>query len=362
MRAGQSEYLLLSLVGYAAHFACYTWIMFAKRSACLLMLMVTACTGRVTGVDDDAGVSDAPSGDQRIVFACNTIDILFVIDNSNTMTEEQDNLRSNFPQFIQQIEAINPPIKSYRVGVVSTDMAAGEFEVGTCKPPGGQGQLQHTGDPSQGCLGQYPKWLEGPGNRVAADFDCIARLGTEGCGYEQPFASALRALTDQPYNNGFLRRDAPLAIVFVSDEDDCSTTDSSLFDPNSTELGDLRTRCVRWGDMLEPVNTYVDAFLALKGGDRRRVVVAAITGPSGPVILNSRKPGGQEPSCWTPSLGQATPGNRFVELVNAFEGQGHSCRHLRWRSRASTSDYCERYSTVVSVVMRSISARSRRIP
>ena len=58
-------------------------------------------------------------------------------------------------------------------------------------------------------------------------FTCIAALGQEGCGFEHQFAAITRALgaDGQPApveNQGFLRRDAYLAIVMITNEDDCS--------------------------------------------------------------------------------------------------------------------------------------------
>jgi len=61
---------------------------------------------------------------------------------------------------------------------------------------------------------------------IAKDFACVAQLGDLGCGFEHQFASVLRAAgagPDQPAaNQGFLRPSAYLAIVLVTNEDDCS--------------------------------------------------------------------------------------------------------------------------------------------
>ena len=85
-------------------------------------------------------------------------------------------------------------------------------------------------------------------------FTCIAALGEGGCGFEHTFASVLRALGadgqgSAPFENqGFLRPDAYLAIVLVTNEDDCSATPGvPLFDTGSNtniasaDRPDLRT-------------------------------------------------------------------------------------------------------------------------
>ena len=49
-------------------------------------------------------------------------DILFVVDNSGSMADEQENLAQNFDQFIQQIAGAG----DYRIAVVTTDLRLNE--------------------------------------------------------------------------------------------------------------------------------------------------------------------------------------------------------------------------------------------
>ena len=58
-------------------------------------------------------------------------------------------------------------------------------------------------------------------------FTCIAALGRKGCGFEHQFAAITRALgadgkAPPAENQGFLRPDAYLAMVMITNEDDCS--------------------------------------------------------------------------------------------------------------------------------------------
>ena len=271
---------------------------------------------------DSVTVKDTGNRDKPTIYACDTIDILFVIDNSNTMGEEQTNLLSNFPKFINAIEAITPPIKSYHVGVISTDIGAGGTKPSGCTLIGDEGKLMHK--PSgTGCAAAYPTYLTGPSATIAKDFSCIANLGVGGCGFEQQMEAALVALTKQSYNNGFIRKNAPLAIIFITDEDDCSAKDLSIFDLNNATHGKASTRCVRLNNLLHHTSRYVKAFKALK--DRpERMVVAAITGPPGAVQLTTdpKVPIGMLPSCETTELGKAYPGNRFSTLIKAFGDTG----------------------------------------
>jgi hypothetical protein len=279
--------------------------------------------GRDGRVDQQLESHDLGQREAFTFFACDTIDILFVIDNSNTMEAEQQNLAANFPKFIQRIQSIVPAITSYHVGVISTDIGAGPytFTGSSCKLGGDEGRLKH--QPAAGgaaCKTSYPKFLTGPSAEMEQDFACIAELGLNGCGFEQQMESALVALTSQPYNEGFVRKDAPLAIIFISDEDDCSAVDLTLFDPAGATSGPLPTRCVRLKDKLHPIARYVDGFQGLKT-DSRRVVVGVVSGPVAQIQMN----GDQTqvlPACSSSKFGAAAPGNRFAELVKSFGDRG----------------------------------------
>jgi hypothetical protein len=90
-----------------------------------------------------------------------------------------------------------------------------------------------------------------PGQDLATTFDCMASVGENGCGFEQPLEAVYQALHGQlAENHDFLRSDAILVVVFVTDEDDCSAPpNTDLFDPASTaQYGALTSyRCTRFG-------------------------------------------------------------------------------------------------------------------
>jgi hypothetical protein len=75
-------------------------------------------------------------------------------------------------------------------------------------------------------------------------------LGDKGCGFEAQFGSVLAALNA---NGMFLRDDAYLAIVMLTNEDDCTVPgDSDLFNPNMTSPADMygalqSYRCTEFG-------------------------------------------------------------------------------------------------------------------
>jgi hypothetical protein len=202
---------------------------------------------------------------------------------------------------------------------------------------------------------------------IADVFSCIAALGDGGCGLEHQLGSVLRALGADgaggapPDNAGFLRPDALLAVVLVTNEDDCSAPlNSMLFDPASTlvsdPLGPLDSyRCNEFGHLCggqRPPRTMAadltgtchsaedgtllkvaDVASRLKGlkVDPTRVLVSAIAGPTAPYVVNLVPPSVRsDPNMW-PEVGHSCtsadgiygdPSIRLAELVQAFGTKG----------------------------------------
>ena len=80
-------------------------------------------------------------------------------------------------------------------------------------------------------------------------FTCIAALGDQGCGFEGQLKSprwALDPLNSPPGNEGFLRPEAFLAVILITNEDDCSVPDDSdLIDPQQTTMASTSARSGR---------------------------------------------------------------------------------------------------------------------
>jgi hypothetical protein len=129
------------------------------------------------------------------------VDILWTIDNSCSMFEEQTALAENFPVFMDFFLGSG---LDYQIGVVSTDV-------------GDNGKLE---------TANGYKWIDEDTDNPSAVFSAMAVLGTSGSGIEKGRDQAYDALEikTQPdkYNEGFIRDDAALHLVFVSDEDDQS--------------------------------------------------------------------------------------------------------------------------------------------
>jgi len=130
------------------------------------------------------------------------VDVLFVVDDSCSMAEEQAALATDFPMMLGALEASS---LDWHAGVVSTDMDDTDRT----------GKLVDV-------FGA--RWVDATLPDPVAVFEEMVLLGTMGAPVEQGRAAAYTALETRvdDYNAGFRRDDAQLAIVVLSDEPDQS--------------------------------------------------------------------------------------------------------------------------------------------
>lgn len=304
------------------------------------------------------------------------VDLLVVIDNSQSMHDEQVNLANNFEHLVRSLtspadedgdgEPDHAPVTDLHVGIVSTDVGAlGAPDVSSCSGAGDDGILvsaPRTSDVA-GCAAQYPAFLsydpDGTGQDVLRTpeeldhaFQCLAMLGIDGCGYEQQLESMARALDarGEGPNRGFLRDDSILAIVLLTDEEDCSVRPD---DPSSIDLfanrafGTPNLRCFRHGaPYLTPVDAFVDRLVALRADQPGKLVFAGIVGiplqtscgltdmdetdfacvlaePDMQQVEDSAGDG-LEPACRVEGLAEADPARRIVEAIAGVDRAGGS--------------------------------------
>ena len=254
------------------------------------------------------------------------VDVLFVIDDSTSMAPKQWALRQRFPKLIERLSAQDGPGYDLHIGVTSTDLGAPGRDCGYAQG-GVLGRIGHVA--ANGCRPlEHEPYLHldtatgasntPDGQDALATFACMASVGEIGCGYEMPLESAMRTLVASD-RSGFLRDDALLVVVFVTDEDDCSVDDphSDLFS-REPGLGLLDSfRCAQYGIVcdgallpstpqasfescrpataadggkLAPLEKYRQLFTARveDGGlkaDPRRIVLASLAGPSGSIAV-----------------------------------------------------------------------------
>ncbi|MEM6292224.1 MAG: hypothetical protein AAGA54_13195 [Myxococcota bacterium] len=315
-------------------------------------------TGGTTEAEDDPASSssgDDPSGapgsgvDPDGDVGCDAVDFLFVIDNSGSMADEQQQLIDSVPGFVSAIEQRLPPgTGTYHIMVTDSDpwvyggceescteSAACEMQSadGSCDcgyPCALRGLCTDIGDyvcgqtqpmDCEDVLGAgitHPRGrdasnveCEFASNRrfiasgepdLAASFDCAARVGTNSSLGEKPMEAMVQAVAGDgdvaACNEGFLRDNAVLVVVIITDEDDNG--------PNADDLE---------GDSMGSPQAWRDALVAAKNGNEDAIITMALIGD------------GDSPTGICDPLDPATfegaePAPRIREFAGLFGAQG----------------------------------------
>lgn len=317
------------------------------------------------------------------------VDALFVVDGSGSMAEEQALLGSQIASFLTALRDPVLGLPDLHLGVISVDLGAGGYSLTTCNdsdeghlltglcanptdspyvldaaPTGCNITRDTSGTCTQhNCTQQHcpegtfaletttgcPRCRNYAGEEIEDVFSCISALGVTGCGFEQHLESMRLALDPATTANaGFLRQDSILAVFFLTDEDDCSARDVTIFDPSQTDidspLGPMSSwRCFEFGiscdindrtttgvrqncrprtddgALLRPVNEYVEFLSNLK--DPGHIVAGALAGPvidqSVTVELDEFSRPQLAHSC-TSNPGGGVPGIRLKAFVEQF--------------------------------------------
>ncbi|HLT38049.1 MAG TPA: hypothetical protein VK034_17305, partial [Enhygromyxa sp.] len=260
-----------------------------------------------------------------------SVDILFVIDNSSSMGHAQAKLAAGFDVFVDALES-SPIEIDYRIGVTTTDNGnpwcpggtpeggnlvlescknrLSDFVLGdavddrdlacndVCKLDDEQLEILPTRTHVDPNLVPRP-WLEridgqrnlSDGTSMADAFACFGPQGINGCEFGSPLESMVLALAragaSSESSYGFIRADAALLIVFVTDEVDCSYdkdwadifaadgdklfwSDPSAMSPSAAVCWNAGVECVgdpSGYDSCDPVDKTLDGELGAAEGD-----------------------------------------------------------------------------------------------
>lgn len=285
---------------------------------------------------NDPVIPAEPDDSEVDAARCTKIDLLYIVDNSDSMREEQDNLIRSFPAFIDVVQGVLGN-SDYQIMVVDTDAAGlpwfssledlvegnaacdpapsccgdvcvlasipfvedfvsscngtscadlsqADPGVDSCEGVLGAGRrLSVTGEPCG--IGDARRYMRADQPDLSATFSCAAHVGTAGNGNEQPMGALLAALSAYHNdvggcNSGFLREDAILVVTFITDEDDSESP----------------------GDPAE----WRQAILDAKGGNEESVVILGLVG-------DESLPGGSVGGC---TAEEEAP--RLQEFVQSF--------------------------------------------
>ena len=229
-------------------------------------------TGQLTVVSDDP---DEPSVDvpaighaaisgpmsDRFVQEAAPVDVLWVIDNSSSMSTEQARVAAGITTFFSWFTLLN---LDYHMGVITSDIVNPIYA---------------------GRLVGAPTYIDSATPSPVAELAEAINVGEEDMGNESGLQAAEMALSEpltSAENLGFLRPEARLAVVFLSDEPEQSEYDAAH---------------------------YIAFFQSLKA-DPTHGLINGIVGETAT---------GCATTC-ADIANTAQPGDKYIEVVNAFGG------------------------------------------
>jgi hypothetical protein len=188
------------------------------------------------------------------------VDVLFVMDDSTSMQQEISVVRESIHSFIDQFKNKN---LDYRIALTSTSSNRSSDSLwrnlkGIFAPFMPVGTFNAGGLPGPGSLLTYtsrsPRYFSSSANspdEIASEFrNMTSHLATSigagvgGSGHEAGLFAAARALNQNSavdgsvaqLNQGFVRADAQLAMIIISDEDESIGSASGLKFPNGSDI------------------------------------------------------------------------------------------------------------------------------
>ncbi|OFZ17875.1 MAG: hypothetical protein A2Z20_05865 [Bdellovibrionales bacterium RBG_16_40_8] len=213
-----------------------------KRIILLLIILIVSatqvrCSNDVSFATSDLNSQAASSGlSKSELFTQGTVskklDVLFVVDNSVSMAEEQQKMGQKIDSFLSTLYDID-----WQLGVTTTDVSNGKYGI--------KGDLiTFSGTNSYILTKKTPNFSQAFLNTVvrAESYNCGSDCAS---GDEQPLRAAIEAINKRNTNNhGFFRNDADFGLLILSDENEMSTGPANATPPSEV----INTVKSIWGD------------------------------------------------------------------------------------------------------------------
>lgn len=179
-----------------------------------------------SGVSLGGNGGGGQAGSEGKFDGCYNVDVLFVIDNSGSMSDKQAALIEAFPKFAETMKQKLSGAVTYHIGVVTSDDSYDN--VAGCEPIGSlivQTSGINSSNKNCGPFSSGKNYIDGADPQLAERFACAAQVGSTGSDNERVMRSLLNAANPSSNaagkcNEGFLRPDSLLIVVILADEDD----------------------------------------------------------------------------------------------------------------------------------------------
>ncbi len=192
------------------------------------------------GPGADGGVGSGGDGG-ALAAMCKRVDIVFSIDDSSSMSEEQEVMGTIiFPAFAKKLLEIAPNLEDFRVGVMDACPKPANF---------------HTRGLGGECMFQSGKpWMDSKSTKLVDEFACVGAIDSNdvecsGSNDDEQPASTIATSLEAPWhapggpNEGFLRDNAILVAIAMTDEDEQpvpKATAQEVYDRLVKIKGDVR--------------------------------------------------------------------------------------------------------------------------
>ena len=283
-----------------------------SKSLCAALLFSAACTTEPQLVASNCEMGEGCL--RTAALKLDAVDILLVMDDSASVADKVDQLKTELPHLLEAIttgesDGVSfPPAKSVHVAVTTTDMG-GAVIPPSCTYEGQDGVFLQPGDRGVTCNMAYPGYLAYTAEDGASPMEsasCVPLVFPDsasdtgwrhGCGYEQPLEATLKSVWPKAddslmfrsgyghgdeKNAGFLRDNSVLVVVIVTDEDDCSITESDFLESPQNAKPQyanqpVSLRCYLNPDKLQAPARYIESLKNLRPNNDN-VIFALIAG------------------------------------------------------------------------------------
>ena len=244
-----------------------------------------------------------------VVNKAKQVDVLFVMDNSGSMAEEQAGVVDSFSKFLEGFTAERI---DYHVGVVATDTISSSSKDYWVSAP-----YAHFLNDGPGSLLAYtgnPRFIKTEDGRSEAlrQFRLNASLGIQGSGAETGLLAVTTALSAQKqtgWNKDFVRPGAMLSVVIVSDEDE--------------SVGDRDVNYVKANPANETVrvNDFVDTLKTLKPNRPDLLRLDLVVSPQNEVCATAAQVGDTYTKAYKQLYSGADhPAGKILNICKDFSG------------------------------------------